>query len=245
MKKTKNPFHMPVAQGNPAYIEPPHRFVNREYFIITYETNPILLQKIVPKGLKILAPVVKYEFIKMPDSSGFGSFVESGQVIPVTYNGKKGTFIHAMFLNDQPAITGGREIWGFPKKLGHPSLEIDGDTLLGTLDYGKVRVATGTMGYKFYPENTEIIQKFLGEPNFVIKTIPAPGGTAEICQLVRYSMTDITLHWAYSGPAALDLHPHALAPVAALPVKKVLSALHFMADLTLPYGEVVIDYLKK
>ena len=50
--------------------------------------------------------------------------------------------------------------------------------------------------------------------------------------------------WAYTGPAALELHAHAMAPVTELPVKKVLSPVHFIADLTLPYGEVVIDYLK-
>jgi acetoacetate decarboxylase len=39
------------------------------------------------------------------------------------------------------------------------------------------------------------------------------------------------------------LHPHALAPVAELPVLQVVSSLHFVADLTLDLGEVVFDYL--
>ena len=53
-----------------------------------------------------------------------------------------------MFLNDGPPIYGGRELWGFPKKYAQPSLGPDKDTLVGTLDYGPVRVATGTMGFK-------------------------------------------------------------------------------------------------
>ena len=53
-----------------------------------------------------------------------------------------------MFLNDDPPITGGRELWGFPKKLAQPTLHVEIDTLVGTLDYGPVRIATGTMGYK-------------------------------------------------------------------------------------------------
>ena len=48
---------------------------------------------------------------------------------------------------------------------------------------------------------------------------------------------------AWSGPGALELHPHVLAPVASLPVREVVSAIHFITDLTLPYGEVVHDYL--
>ena len=46
-------------------------------------------------------------------------------------------------------------------------------------------------------------------------------------------------------PTALDLNPHALAPVAVLPVRDVISATHIIADdLTLGLGKVVYDYLK-
>jgi hypothetical protein len=31
--------------------------------------------------------LVAYEWIRMPDSTGFGDYTESGTVIPVTYNG--------------------------------------------------------------------------------------------------------------------------------------------------------------
>jgi acetoacetate decarboxylase len=37
--------------------------------------------------------------------------------------------------------------------------------------------------------------------------------------------------------------PHALAPVADLPVLEVVSATHLVADLTLGLGSVVHDYL--
>jgi acetoacetate decarboxylase len=69
-------------------------------------------------------------------------------VIPVSFRGRKGGYLHCMFLNDDPPIAGGRELWGFPKKLAQPSLRAEIDTMVGTLDYGPVRVATGTMGYK-------------------------------------------------------------------------------------------------
>ena len=242
--KQNNPFGMPVAQGNPAYTVAPNRFINREYFIITYETDAAAVDEIIPEGLVAPDPIVKYEFMRMPDSSGFGDFCESGQTIPVTYKGEPGTYVHSMFLDCHPAIAGGREIWGFPKKLGRPKLEVDCDTLLGTLDYGKERVATGTMGYKFVELDKFQVKKALGAQSFLVKSIPSVDGTPAICQLVRYYMTDITVKFAYSGPGALELRSHAMAPVNDLPVKKILSAVHLCADLTLPYGEVVIDYLK-
>jgi acetoacetate decarboxylase len=36
--------------------------------------------------------------------------------------------------------------------------------------------------------------------------------------------------------------PHVGAPVADLPVRRIVGATHFIADLTLPYGRVVHDY---
>jgi acetoacetate decarboxylase len=39
-----------------------------------------------------------------------------------------------MYLNDHPPIAGGRELWGFPKKLAQPKLAVEIDTLVGTLN---------------------------------------------------------------------------------------------------------------
>src|SRR5213080_3793020 len=139
-------YSMPLT--NPSFPRGPYRFYNREYFIITYRTDPEALAAVVPEPLEVTEPLVKYEFIRMPDSTGFGDYTETGQVIPVRFKGEEGAYVHAMYLDDHPPIAGGRELWGFPKKLASPKLDYETDTLVGTLDYGKVRVANATMGFK-------------------------------------------------------------------------------------------------
>ncbi len=238
----QNAFAMPFT--NPSYPRGPYRFVNREYMIISYRTDPDALRAVVPEPLEIGDPIVKYEFIRMPDSTGFGDYTESGQVIPVTLNGVAGGYVHSMYLNDDAPIAGGREIWGFPKKLADPSLRTEKDTLVGTLDYGSIRVATGTMGYKHNALDNDVVLKSLLAPNFLLKIIPDVDCTPRICELVRYFLTDVTVKGAWSGPAGLELFDHALAPVAELPVREVLSATHIVADLTLGLGEIVHNYLK-
>jgi acetoacetate decarboxylase len=237
----RNAFAMPFT--SPAYPVGPYRFVNREFMIITYRTDMEKLRAIVPAPLEVTEPLVKYEFIRMPDSTGFGDYTETGQVIPVTYKGKKGGYTHCMFLNDHPPIAGGRELWGFPKKLANPTLKAEIDTLVGTLDYGPVRVATATMGYKHKEADHAAVQASLATPNWLLKIIPHVDGTARICELVEYYLQDVTLKGAWTGPAALSLVPHALAPVAELPVLEIVSATHLVADLTLGLGSVVHDYL--
>jgi len=237
----KTAFAMPFT--SPAFPCGPYRFVDREYFIIHYRTDPEALRRVVPEPLEIISSVVHYEFIRMPNSTGFGDYTESGQVIPVRFQGEIGGYTHQMFLNDHPPIAGGRELWGFPKKLARPSLAVETDTLIGTLDYGPVRIATGTMGYKHRTLDIASEKKSLSAPGFLLKIIPHVDGTARICELVKYHLEDITVKGAWTGPAALSLFPHALAPVAELPVLEVLSAKHIIADLTLGLGSVVHDYL--
>ena len=237
----RNAFAMPLT--NPAFPPGPYRFVNREFLIVTYRTDPQALRAVVPEPLQIGEPIVKYEFIRMPDSTGFGSYTESGQVIPVTLDGQHGGYVHSMYLDDEAPIAGDRELWGFPKKLAAPSLTVERDTLLGTLDYGPVRVATATMGYKHRILDTESVRKGLLSPNFLLKIIPHVDGTPRICELVRYFLEDVTVKGAWTGPAALELAHHALAPVAALPVLEVISGTHILTDMTLGLGSVAFDYL--
>jgi acetoacetate decarboxylase len=241
-----NAFAMPV--NNPAYPRGPYRFYNREFVIISYRTDPEVLRALVPEPLEVVGDTVNYEFIRMPDSTGFGDYTESGQVIPVRFRDRDGTvqeggYVHAMYLDDNAPIAGGREIWGFPKKLATPRIRHEQETLVCTLHYGSVPCATGTMGYKHRELDLAPIAASLAKPSFLLKVIPHVDCTPRVCELVRYYCEDVTVKGAWSGPAALQLFDHALCDVARLPVREVLSASHFVTDLTLGLGEVVHDYL--
>ena len=219
-------FAMPL--NNPAFPPGPYRFYDREFIIITYRTDPAVLRALVPEPLEPIGDTVKYEFIRMPDSTGFGDYTETGQVIPVRFRAADGTvqeggYVHAMYLDDHSPIAGGREIWGFPKKLGKPEVVHESETLVCKLHFGKASLET---------------------PNWLLKIIPHVDCTPRICELVRYYTEDVTIKGAWSGPAALQLFEHALCDVARLPVREVLGAVHYITDLTLGLGEVVHDYLK-
>jgi acetoacetate decarboxylase len=199
----------------------------------------------VPEPLEVADAVVKSEFIRMPDSTGFGDYTETGQVIPVRFKGEEGVYVHSMYLDDEGPIAGGRELWGFPKKLASPKIAVESDVLVGTLHYGSVLCASATMGYKHRAVDHDAVLAAMKAPNFMLKIIPHVDGSPRICELVRYCLEDITLKEAWAGPAALGLFPHALADVARLPVREVVSALHFKADLTLGLGTVAFDYMAK
>ena len=81
-------FAMPLT--NPAYPRGPYKFYDREFVVITYRTDPDALRAVVPEPLELAGDTVNYEFIRMPDSTGFGDYTETGQVIPVRFRGSDG-----------------------------------------------------------------------------------------------------------------------------------------------------------
>ena len=71
----KAAFAMPLT--SPSYPVGPYRFSDREYMIISYRTNREALERIVPEPLEFIEAVVRYEFIRMPYSTGFGTYAGS------------------------------------------------------------------------------------------------------------------------------------------------------------------------
>jgi acetoacetate decarboxylase len=236
---------MPLA--SPSYPHGPYRFVNREYFIVVYESDPAAIRAAVPEPLEPGPEnLVYYEWICMPDSSGFGDYTETGVVIPCEYEGKHINFTAQMYLDDEPPIAAGREIWGFPKKHAEPKLEVVHDTLTGTLQYAGQLVAMGSMAYKHEGRTRKLekTKQAMMTQQCNLKLIPDVDGKPKIAQLVSYYLADIKVKGSWTGPARLHLVPHVNAPVADLPVRRIVGGRHYIADLTLPYGKVLYDYLR-
>ena len=145
----KQAFSMPLH--SPSYPPGPYRFVNREFLIITYRTDRAALERVVPKPLEIVDPIVKYEFIRMPDSTGFGDYTEFRPGDPGAFAGEIGGYVHAMFLDDDPPIAGGRELWGFPRSSPFPTLRVSAIRCSARSTTARFAIATGSMGYKHKP----------------------------------------------------------------------------------------------
>ncbi|MBV8576263.1 MAG: acetoacetate decarboxylase [Acetobacteraceae bacterium] len=233
--------------GAPAFARGPRTFYNREYLNITYRTDADRLRKVVPEPLEIDEALVRFEVMNMPDTMTHGAYIECGQAIAVRFGQERGEYLHAMYVNNHPAIASGREVNAYPKKLGSPNFYVDSDTLVGTLDYGTLRVAVATMGYKYVALDLEKAREEICVPTFMLKILPGylsrQGDRPRICELVRTQISKITVKGAWSSPARLQLFEHVNAPLADLPVREIVSASHVITDLMLPLTEVVHDYL--
>jgi acetoacetate decarboxylase len=177
--------------------------------------------------LEIAEPLVKYEFMRMPDSTGFGDYTESGQVIPVRFAGEDGVYVHSMYLDDDAPIAGGRELWGFPKKLANPKISHEGEVIVGTLHYGQALCALGTFGYKHRAAAKDAVLKSLRQPNFLLKVIPPRGRhAADLRAGALYHLEDIVLEGSveHAEPTPTPCSSVTSSPTfARLPVLEIVS----------------------
>lgn len=230
---------------SPTYPRGPYRFFNRQYLAIAYRTDAAAAREALPEPLELEGDAVSVQWLDLPDSVGFGAYAATAQIIPCRLDGERCNFVSQMYVDNSSPLAGGREIWGYPMKHGKAVLKVSGDTLVGTLHYAREHVATGTMVYKHdaFREDPTEERGMLERTQITLKVIPGVDGKPAIAQLVAINFTDVALKGAWSGSARLDMIPAVNCPIADLPVKQLLGGLHIVADMTLPYGRVVVDYL--
>jgi acetoacetate decarboxylase len=80
-------------------------------------------------------------------------------------------------------------------------------TLVGTLDYGSLRVATATMGYKHQDLTDEQARAEICKPTYMLKIMPGYDGKPRICELACTTISEIEVKSLdESGPATV-VHP--------------------------------------
>ena len=230
---------------SPTYPHGPFKFFKREYLIISYRTDPALIRAGLPEPLEPVGDTVAVQWLDLPDGEGLGAYSAAAQVIPCTFKGEPCNFISQMYVDNTPPLAGGREIWGYPMKFGKAILQVNADTLTGTLNYATQPIATGTMVYKHDAFRTDYSQEheLLARTQITLKLIPDIDGRPAIAQLVAIKFEDVVVHGAWTGRARLELIPSVNCPLADMPVREVIGGLHMVTDMTLPYGKVVHDYL--
>lgn len=235
-------YAMPVV--SPAYPQPPSWFLNRPSLTITYRTDIELARAMVPEPLMVKDPLVSLSFLWMV-APGIGDYYEFAQSIACFLGDEAVSFRPLMVAENVTAIMLGREVWGLPKKYGHPRVGQNNESFVGTLEYDGTLVARASMAYKYQEVDLAQAAAAMRTPGVVLKVIPdVDGKTARIAELVRFEYSTVELKEAWTGGASLELFDHEAVPIAALPVREIVSVRHTLGNFMLAPGKVVHNYLK-
>ncbi|MFG0853100.1 acetoacetate decarboxylase [Pseudomonas sp. FYR_2] len=235
-------YAMPVV--SPAYPQPPSWFLERPSLTIIYRTDVELARAMVPEPLMVKDPLVSLSFLWMV-APGIGDYYEFAQSIACFLGDEAVSFRPLMVAENVTAIMLGREVWGLPKKYGHPRVGQNNESYVGTLEYDGTLVARASMAYKYQEVDLAQAAAAMRTPGVVLKVIPdVDGKTARIAELVRFEYSTVELKEAWTGAASLELFDHEAVPIAALPVREIVSVRHTLGNFMLAPGKVVHDYLK-
>ena len=136
---TKDKFGYSVPVDAPLYEPFPLYYEDTRILMFPYLTDaakaaalvppPLEVVTVDPQGTLALAEIV---FAKYPFSN-VGAYNEVEQSVAVTYKGAPGAYAVRLHVTNDMALTAGREIGGFPKKLGAITFD-EGGVITSTLE---------------------------------------------------------------------------------------------------------------
>jgi acetoacetate decarboxylase len=233
-------YSMPGLSG--LYGRPPFEYREARQMTVEFQTDPGVLRELVPpqltpnKDAKMC--VSSANFL----CSGFGRYLEAHLSTQATFKRRLVNFSIYLILDSDVATGAGREIWGFPKKLGRLTLDMKDDVVSTTVERGgctliEAAVHLAALGAEEDLGGTPewIAHRFI--PNVSLSAPP------DIDQLTSTTLTNIVTHDVYKGAATLSFGSSPADRLEEIPIKKVTGGFYVKTQFTLGDGEVVHNYL--
>lgn len=107
-------------------------FHEAEMLMAVWETTPEAVDKLIPAPLKPVESPLVLAFVANYPSTNFSvPYSESALFLRASFEGQEGLYCLAMPVTDDMAMAGGREIFGYPKKMANIKLKRDDNTAEG------------------------------------------------------------------------------------------------------------------
>lgn len=223
-----------------------------EMLTVFWETKLEVVKRLLPPPLQPSKRPLAIAFVAHYPRTNFGvSYSESALFLRAEFNGEEGNYCLAMPVTNDMALGLGREIFGYPRKIGNIQIHRRGKDVEGLTERRGVRffeVKTELTG-KF---NVEDAQNILGEvfnlaANQVVitynfKYFPKPEGQGFDYhpRLIREEVEICPLSLEV-GEAEILLRASDFDPWAEVEVVRVLGALYTVGNNAMRKGRVVAE----
>jgi len=219
----------------------PFQYNGSEFISITFQTSQDVVDRLVPEPLNANSEglmILDIGLQKMEMGLNYHEMILS---IPVEFNGKIGGFCALLYLDNADAITGGREIWGFPKYFADINFTKDDKSITAQISrYGQLILdATAELG------KTITIPEAPDPLAYVLKYIPSiEEGSVDVQQLNSVYSRNNTITKLQEAKVELTINSIPDASIGEIPVIKILNASYRESNFLLGYGKIEYDYLR-
>lgn len=240
----------------PLYGAPPFYYRGAKSLLISYRTHAAALTPLLPPGLRIVEefPVISAAISQYPFTT-FGPYNECFLAAEVEYvpdDGppRRGTFVPFIYTTTEPPLAGGRELWGYGKKIGHVSLGQEAEVIWATLNRpAPLRLLSAALKI----DRQATVPEFEQLPVFSARVIPSTDPSqegADLAQLIeaqfplipRIGADGVCEVW-FGETASITFEAQsAVDPLHRLPVVETLGGYYGTFDAVLSGGIVLHEY---
>lgn len=233
-------FSTPAISG--LYHAPPYHYLESPAVMVQFETDPTVLRTLVPEPL--VPNEHNHMFVSVSDfvCSGFGRYLELHVFTHAWFRDRLVNYSIYLILDNDVATGAGREIWGFPKKLGRLTLDLRDDVVRTTVERGGIVLvdAAVQIARPMSPDEIKAPAEWVTR-----KILPGVSADAPAIadQLVATTLTDVTIRDIHAGPATLTWGASPADRLSVIPVVRVLGGFSYRTGFVLGDGAVVHNYL--
>ncbi|MBM4329925.1 MAG: acetoacetate decarboxylase [Deltaproteobacteria bacterium] len=227
-------------------------FYDAEMLTVFWETKPEIIRRLLPPPLKPGKRPLVVAFVANYPRTNFGvSYLESALFLRAEFNGEEGNYCLAMPVTNDMALGLGREMFGYPKKIGGIQFTRQGNDVVGLterhgLRFFEVRAKlTGNLNVEDAPSIFAEVFSIGANPvviTYNFKYFPAPEGNGFdyhprlIREEVEFRPRSLEV-----GEAEIFLKASNYDPWAEVEIVRVLGAIYTIGNNSMRKGNVVAE----
>lgn len=246
MSKLNRPFTLP--DRSPLFKAPPRHYKGYRKLSLYYEASLAGIRKALPQDFETASSIIEVFVMNCPEvhdlsnpEMGPRAYLEGGVVVQARYKTVLGGHVLYEYVTTDDALCGGREVWGYPKKLAKVAFD---EAPSGCIAASVERLGKSLIDADFTPGDTAFEKPAL-QPRLQVKRIPRVDGTGfDVDQIIYNELASPTLHQRITGRATVTLGGSPIMdPLMELGITRVVGAEFIVADFHLTYGRVYEDRL--
>ena len=227
-------------------------FMGAEMLAAVFRTDQKVLEQILPRPLRSPTNPLALAFVAHYPKTSFGTvYNEAALFVQAEYRGRLGMYCLSMPVDDDMAMAGGREVFGYPKKMAESiSLEKQGSRVIGSA----VRKGTEIVRIEVEPKTTEGFEKLAmtgvpdpaGERSFEVTaymfkhfTAPSMRGFDYLPRLVAEPIVMRPRPEVLFGEGSVTLTSSPYDPLGEIPIVELVTCAYGLYDNTMLPGKVV------
>jgi Acetoacetate decarboxylase (ADC) len=227
-------------------------FYGAEMLMVIWESKTEIVKRLLPPPLKPVAKPIAAAFVADYPKTNFSlPYKEGALFLSAEYDGVEGMYCLAMPVTNDMAMAGGREVFGYPKKMADIHFDNRGDFVEGWAERHGVRYFHVKAELRGEPNDAGLVEFFQGAMSseseqerytYNFKYFPNPEGLGFdynprlIREAVTFRPAEIKI-----GKAEVTMNPSDQDPWYEVEVVKMLGAVYTKGDNTMQPGKVVAE----